>query len=289
MAGSEEMFLNNGFNGFISKPIDIMRLDVELNKWIRGKQDNEALVKTAPAKSPLPAEAEPRQPEEASSVKRGPTLDSKSTPAPVAPPQARNASGDVRVDGLDIDEGLSRYDNEDIYYGVLRTYVQSTPQLLNKIRIISRDKLPEYAITIHGIKGSSYGVCAMTAGKCAERLEGAAKRDDLETVLSENNDFIRMMERLLARIRDFIEGPAKNEEAGRPKAFAPDRQTLEKIFVACKQFDINAMDQHLMELEGIEYEYGGDLVTWLREQMDNLEYDAIKEQLAKTLTSSRKR
>jgi len=37
MAGNEEMFINNGFDGFISKPIDIMRLDMELNKWIRAK------------------------------------------------------------------------------------------------------------------------------------------------------------------------------------------------------------------------------------------------------------
>jgi CheY-like chemotaxis protein len=40
MTGSEEMFISNGFDGFISKPIDIMRLDVELNKWIRAKAGN---------------------------------------------------------------------------------------------------------------------------------------------------------------------------------------------------------------------------------------------------------
>jgi signal transduction histidine kinase/CheY-like chemotaxis protein len=35
LAGNEEMFLENGFNGFISKPIDIMRLDEMIRKWIR--------------------------------------------------------------------------------------------------------------------------------------------------------------------------------------------------------------------------------------------------------------
>ncbi|MCL2684022.1 MAG: ATP-binding protein [Synergistaceae bacterium] len=37
MTGNEEMFLSKGFDGFISKPIDIMRLDLELNKRIRDK------------------------------------------------------------------------------------------------------------------------------------------------------------------------------------------------------------------------------------------------------------
>jgi CheY-like chemotaxis protein/anti-sigma regulatory factor (Ser/Thr protein kinase) len=37
LVGNEEMFLSNGFNGFISKPIDIMCMDEILNRWI---QDN---------------------------------------------------------------------------------------------------------------------------------------------------------------------------------------------------------------------------------------------------------
>ena len=36
MDGKEALFLNNGFNAFLEKPIDIIRLDVEINRWIRG-------------------------------------------------------------------------------------------------------------------------------------------------------------------------------------------------------------------------------------------------------------
>jgi signal transduction histidine kinase/CheY-like chemotaxis protein len=32
----EDMFLQNGFNAFLSKPIDITRLDEEINHWVRG-------------------------------------------------------------------------------------------------------------------------------------------------------------------------------------------------------------------------------------------------------------
>jgi hypothetical protein len=39
------------------------------------------------------------------------------------------------------------------------------------------------------------------------------------------------------------------------------------------------MEELIAQLEGCEYESGGDLVVWLREQMDNLEYDAIRERL----------
>ncbi|MDR1312914.1 MAG: response regulator [Deltaproteobacteria bacterium] len=37
LSGSREMFLQNGFDSFISKPIDLLQLDEELAKWIKGK------------------------------------------------------------------------------------------------------------------------------------------------------------------------------------------------------------------------------------------------------------
>jgi hypothetical protein len=39
------------------------------------------------------------------------------------------------------------------------------------------------------------------------------------------------------------------------------------------------MEEIIAELEGYEYESGGELVSWLREQLDNLEYDAVRERL----------
>jgi CheY-like chemotaxis protein/anti-sigma regulatory factor (Ser/Thr protein kinase) len=38
LAGNMEMFLSAGFDGFISKPIDIAEVDAALNKWIRVKK-----------------------------------------------------------------------------------------------------------------------------------------------------------------------------------------------------------------------------------------------------------
>jgi signal transduction histidine kinase/CheY-like chemotaxis protein/HPt (histidine-containing phosphotransfer) domain-containing protein len=43
LAGHAEMFLNNGFDDFISKPIDIRQLNAVLNKIIRDKQSPEVL------------------------------------------------------------------------------------------------------------------------------------------------------------------------------------------------------------------------------------------------------
>jgi signal transduction histidine kinase/CheY-like chemotaxis protein/ferredoxin len=42
--GQEEMFLQNGFDGFISKPIDMRELNAALNKWVRDIQPLETIM-----------------------------------------------------------------------------------------------------------------------------------------------------------------------------------------------------------------------------------------------------
>ncbi|MCL2718621.1 MAG: ATP-binding protein [Lachnospiraceae bacterium] len=43
LAGNSEMFMKNGFDGFISKPIDLLQLNNTLNKFVRDKQPAEVI------------------------------------------------------------------------------------------------------------------------------------------------------------------------------------------------------------------------------------------------------
>jgi predicted component of type VI protein secretion system len=60
-------------------------------------------------------------------------------------------------------------------------------------------------------------------------------------------------------------------------------RSLKKILEACGTFDVDTMEETVAELESHEYETNSDLVAWLREQLDNLEYDLIAERLEKEL------
>jgi len=50
LAGNEDMFMQNGFDGFISKPINIKRMDLILNKFIRDNREAKDAEKEAPEK-----------------------------------------------------------------------------------------------------------------------------------------------------------------------------------------------------------------------------------------------
>ncbi|MDR2759685.1 MAG: response regulator [Spirochaetaceae bacterium] len=261
IAGNEEMFLSNGFDAFISKPIDIMRLDTILNQWVRNKQIEESLRLTEVMQ------------EEDDSIE---VLEVEDDFAPT------DFNG-FTVEGLDLDAGIARYGEKRIYLDILKSYMIHTSELLEKLRGLSREKLSEYAVTVHGIKGASYGIAATEIGRQAEKLEYAAKAGDYDTVSGENDAFIERTEALLTKLRELLQsvserGPEKKKTA------SPDPGILKKLLDASKRFKSTAMEEALSEIEQWEYESDGDLVTWLREQLDNLEYDAIRERLELVLS-----
>jgi HPt (histidine-containing phosphotransfer) domain-containing protein len=184
----------------------------------------------------------------------------------------------AKLEGINFKAGLERYGTEATYTQVLRSYATHTQELLEKLRSLSQETLPDYMVTVHGLKGASYGVCAEAIGKEAEELEFAAKAGDYKKVALKNAAFIAKVEASLKALGGLLQADAEGS-GEKPKAVAPDKALLEKLLDASKRFKPAIMEDVLAELEGYEYESEGDLIPWLREQIDNLEYDAVREKL----------
>jgi hypothetical protein len=151
------------------------------------------------------------------------------------------------------------------------------PEFLDTLRNVSPENLSVYAVTVHGIKGSSYQICAGGIGKDAEILEFAAKAGDWETIRKNNGILVGNMETLLAGMREFLTHTEKEED--KPRAPAPDRELLARLLAACKEYNITVMEEALTELEKYSYESGNDLIIWLRQRLDNFDYELIQERL----------
>ena len=240
LIGMKEMFLSNGFNDYLSKPIEISKLDAILTAWI-------------------PAE---KQLEET-----GFDMEDKD-----------NLSDGIFIEGINIQAGNARYQKKG-YLDVLRSYCIHTPALLEKLRHYKNED--EYTITVHGLKGASAGICADAIAKQAYALERAIRKKDMRFIELNNAHFINNVEKLLEKLREFLATFA--EKDGKLDAPEPDKTLLTELNEACKHYKANIMEGILEKLEMYRYETGGELVQWLREQMDNLEYDAIQERLGNEL------
>jgi HPt (histidine-containing phosphotransfer) domain-containing protein len=183
-----------------------------------------------------------------------------------------------KILGLDIAKGLRRLgDNAESYITILRSYVNNTPALLNVLRDLSTGNLALYAVTVHGLKGSSHGICAEAVGKKAKELEDAAKAGNLDFIKIQNAAFIEMVESLMQSIGDFLKDLDENEQ--KPVKDAPDPELLAAILKASGDYDMDALDQAITELEQYRYKEQGELVDWLREQLGRSAFEEIEKRL----------
>ena len=250
LAGNEDMFLANGFNAFISKPIDIIQLDTVLNAWVRNKQNTETIKQ---------AEMEMIRLEKNDGNTPG-ILDNEF------------------VEGLDLIRGRQRYIKESAYIDILRSWHLHTPILLNKLRNVNTANLQKYAVSVHGLKGSSFGICADEIGKKADELESLAKNGDITAVQEQSSAFINKVEAMLNEVGELLNRIAASAGT-REKKTSIDIKLLDKMLEAVKRYKSALMEESMKEIELYDYEQDNELVTWLRLQMDNLEYDAIRNRL----------
>jgi signal transduction histidine kinase/CheY-like chemotaxis protein len=244
IVGNREMFLSRGFQDFISKPIDTARLDSVLRRWVRNRELEKELL--------------------------------AATEADDGPGGTDTAFLDgLNIEGLDVRGALSRFNNDEaIFIDVLRSYVSVTRSLLGELgNNLDAGDLEAYCITVHGIKGSSYGIFAWKIGAKAEELENAARAGDIEKVKITQPIFEETMKKLIESIEQAL---AQIEARTRkPAASAPDPALLRELREACKAFNMDRVDAAMAKLESFRYDHGSELVAWLRQKVHEMAFEEI--------------
>jgi PAS domain S-box-containing protein len=274
VSGVKEMFLSSGMNDFLSKPIDPNKLESILVNWIP-KEKHLKVFQMAPA---APAAAAPAAAAAAPGEKvPDPEILEEEN-------EEESVLSGFKVEGVNLENGISRMGgDEGLYLEVLDAFVRFTGKTVDRIKKPPvANELKDYAIQYHGIKGSSLNIGALEVGKEAEYLEHAAKETALEKVLERHDEFVEHTERLIVDLQSFLEA-VTGGEAEKGTLPEPPKELLTEILKAVDTFDMDAIEEAVIELEKNEYETGGGLVAWLREQMDNLEYDAIAQRLKEEL------
>jgi CheY-like chemotaxis protein len=196
LAGNDDMFKAHGFQDFLSKPIDIMKMDVALNAWVRDAAREEAYRKAAAERADSgAADGKPADGGEAAAE----TSEAKGAPAAAQEP--KKSLAEQPIEGLDVADALRRFGGkESIYITILRSFATGMPPLLERIEPCDADGLPDYTIAVHGIKGSCRNIGAKALGDEAEALETAAKAGDLDKIRAETDALIAGVKRLIANI-----------------------------------------------------------------------------------------
>jgi len=249
IVGNEEMFLEKGFQAFISKPIEIAHLDAVIREWVRDKDQEDLYQRTSGDDRPVYEDDKDWQ-----ALEKG-------------------------VPGLNIEKGLARfYNDKSAYAEVLRSYSKNTPLLLEASQKITKNNISEYITVIHGIRGSSGSICAEETAAMAEELEKAALAGDYDYVNANNANLVEKALKLISDISEMLERiNADNQKHIKER---PDKETLSKLRIACENYDMSSIDAALEELEANDYKHDGELIIWLRENAEQMNLDEITKKLA---------
>ena len=252
VSGQSDLFLQNGFDNFISKPIDLRQLNSILNKLIRDKQHPEVLES-----------ARSRQ----------------MVSAPDSTAVMHDESTGMSIPGIDIPQGLEKFSGDmEIYMKVLHAYTTSIRSFFDMLENVSAETLIEYQRAVHSIKGTSLDIFAVQIGEKARELEEAARAKNLGFIEKENPAFIENVRKLIYDIENMLS--AADAQNAKPRKDRIDRELLQKLHDHCENFDMDGVDAVMAEIERFEYETDGGLSAWLRKQADGVEFESITEKLS---------
>ena len=263
IVGTEEKFLSKGFQAFISKPIELQHLDSVIREWVRDEELEKELGQV--------------------SVGGEMILDSRSGQDRRQHTYNRRSGVDRRemkklLPGLEMSKGIARFGGDKkLYFQVLHSYQGNTQPLLDSMKGVTGENLKDYAITVHGVKGSSRGINADEIADKAEALEKAAKEGSFDFIEANNGVFIEETERFLVSLGEFLQSdPSKSE---RPKKDKPDKDALARLLSACEAYNMDEADAAMKDIEAYEYNSDDGLSLWLKDNLERMNFTEIKDKL----------
>jgi signal transduction histidine kinase/CheY-like chemotaxis protein/HPt (histidine-containing phosphotransfer) domain-containing protein len=169
--GTKEMFLENGFDDYLSKPINTIKLNTILEKWI---QKEKQIVSTGNDETVQ-------------------TMNNE-------------LSKGFEIDGVDIKKGIAMTGGTVEHY--LETLAVFNNEGLEKIKeiktCIEKSDIPLYTTYVHALKSASASIGASEISETAKSLEHAGINNDIIFIEKNNDEFLKKFEVLLNSIRDAL-------------------------------------------------------------------------------------
>ncbi len=211
---AREMFKSEGFDGFVSKPVDRIELERVMKRVLPpGIVSVEDVVRKQEADAGTSVESEVKAPEKSSEK--------------VSVPDETDMFARLANVGVDTKTGLhySGGDRE-FFITLLQQYVKESSAKKKMMRdALESGNLEDYAIQAHSIKSTSKMIGAMELSEKARLLETAGKEGNRSYIDDNQEEMIAMYEKVLAAIKPEGAGPepeGDNEEDEGVLEFSPD-------------------------------------------------------------------
>jgi CheY-like chemotaxis protein len=211
LAGSREIFLENGTNDFLAKPIDIQKLDLVLEKWI-------------------PQEKQIKYSEE-------------NFPAAGSAPPENGAEQALEIEGVDTGTGLANTGGSlPVYRQILSVYSDDALERLPRIKAAAAGgDFAAYTTMVHALKGISRSIGAAEIGEMAAWLEEAGRANDRLAIEEKTGKFLSALKSLTERIAAALDKSAAGEPEGTVSLSAAQAGKLKEALLGMETETVNRL------------------------------------------------
>lgn len=189
ISGARENFIREGFDDYLSKPVESDKLE-------------EALIKYLPKNKVI-------------------LSDPETEPEAEKTPLSKEEIPDylLELEKVDAAEGLKNCGSVESYISILKVYYESAEMTRENIESAYADKnLKDYTSYVHSLKSTSRTIGATELSKLSEMLENAGNERDVETIEEYHNELLNLHSIViysLSKLPDFDNELNGDEDEGK--------------------------------------------------------------------------
>jgi CheY-like chemotaxis protein len=225
IVGMKEMFLENGFNDYLSKPIEISALNAIIKKWV------------------------PREKQMVTGQDNIENIEKENTAAGGALNPTEGAG--LAIPGIDTRRGIVLTGGSETgYRRVLAAFYKDARERLPLLKDAPREAgLADFTAHVHALKSAAATIGAADVSERAAALEAAGKAGDLTAIKQALPLFYEMLKAAADHICGALGVTTGGGPSPSPRVSAEIVPLVEKLRDALAVRDIQAIDRAIAELE----------------------------------------
>ncbi|MFI3174272.1 MAG: ATP-binding protein [Bacillota bacterium] len=242
--GTEEIFIKEGMNDFLAKPIKLSSLNDVLLKWL-------------PDELQIPIDD-------------------------TAVAKAMDTTPKISIPSVDTTLGLKRVGgNFSVYLNILEVYYKDGIKCIAKVKAyFDKEDFHNYRVEVHALKSASASIGALDISQKAKLLEDACNTSNWVYVNQNTTEFIDDFNILLENMREALKGYTCEDDTTKKESGSVEfyKENLNKLKEALDNVDINLCDSLLRELFEFNWEESTLLnLAKIKDFLSGYEYDEAME------------
>ncbi|MBP3505798.1 MAG: PocR ligand-binding domain-containing protein [Lachnospiraceae bacterium] len=242
--GSKDLFLSEGMNDFVPKPIELKTITAKIKKW-------------------LPPEK----------IEKGGAITGENKSS-----EATDVNEKLVIGDLDTDSARKLLGSDKLFWTILKEYYKaiSTKSMLIK-DLEQKEDWKAYTIEVHALKSTSRQIGAMELSDMAAELERAGNAGDVQKIVSNTNEMLQKYVGYIDILKPFFE----EEKPAIKKNYIQQEQLLElfeRMLEAVNNLDMDQMEDVIMDMK--RYNYSDKQVDYFEEleiAVGNIDVDRCEE------------